>query len=78
MVNIDQGQALDVPLHTSYLSTVQPVTPSLTQGTQVYEAAAKDQAPEDALRRPLVHQSAFKQCTGEAIYVDDLPAVEGE
>lgn len=27
--------------------------------------------------KPLVHLSAFKQATGEAIYVDDIPKHEG-
>ena len=28
--------------------------------------------------RPLVHASAFKQATGEAIYCDDIPRIAGE
>lgn len=38
----------------------------------------KNQPPTDLIGRPLVHASAFKQATGEAIYCDDIPRVAGE
>ena len=28
--------------------------------------------------RPLVHASAFKQASGEAVYCDDIPSAKGE
>lgn len=36
------------------------------------------QTEEDPIGRPLVHASAFKQATGEAVYVDDLPPFVNE
>lgn len=38
----------------------------------------KDQPTIDLIGRPLVHASAFKQATGEAIYCDDIPRINGE
>ncbi|XP_048259665.1 xanthine dehydrogenase/oxidase-like [Haliotis rufescens] len=56
----------------------QDVTQGLSEGVQLYQAVAPEQDPDDAVGRPLVHTSALQQTTGEAIYVDDLPKVEGE
>lgn len=38
----------------------------------------KDQKETDLVGRPLVHASAFKQATGEAIYCDDIPQFSEE
>ncbi|CAG9769816.1 unnamed protein product [Ceutorhynchus assimilis] len=46
-----------------------------SQYFQVYPNAEKS---NDTLQRPLVHLSAFKQATGEAIYVDDMPKFDDE
>ncbi|XP_064601293.1 LOW QUALITY PROTEIN: xanthine dehydrogenase/oxidase-like [Liolophura sinensis] len=46
--------------------------------TQVFEQVSTDQNPMDPVGRPLIHQSAYKQATGEAIYIDDMPRTEGE
>ncbi|KAK7104188.1 xanthine dehydrogenase/oxidase-like isoform X2 [Littorina saxatilis] len=73
-----QNLAPDIPLQSSYLSATQPMERDLPRGTQVYESVTPDQPAEDALHRPLVHQSAYKQTSGEAVYVDDMPLVEGE
>lgn len=32
----------------------------------------------DPIGRPLVHASALKQATGEAVYVDDMPTFSNE
>ncbi|XP_067680728.1 xanthine dehydrogenase/oxidase-like [Haliotis asinina] len=56
----------------------QDITRGVSEGVQLYQDVAADQDPGDAVGRPLVHTSALQQTTGEAIYVDDLPKVEGE
>ena len=33
---------------------------------------------DDVVGRPLVHLSAAKQTTGEAVYVDDMPPYAGK
>ena len=35
------------------------------------------QPDSDAVGRPLTHLSALKQTTGEAVYVDDIPHMDG-
>uniref|UniRef100_A0A672VAW8 Aldehyde oxidase 1 n=1 Tax=Strigops habroptila TaxID=2489341 RepID=A0A672VAW8_STRHB len=37
-----------------------------------------DQSPQDPVGRPIMHQSGIKHATGEAVYIDDLPSVDGE
>ncbi|PVD25794.1 hypothetical protein C0Q70_13454 [Pomacea canaliculata] len=63
-------------LDSHYLSSLQPLERSLPRGSQVYEAVQEGQSPDDALHRPLVHQSAYKQASGEAVYLDDIPVSE--
>lgn len=36
------------------------------------------QPPQDPVGRPVMHQSGIKHATGEAVYIDDLPCVDGE
>lgn len=36
------------------------------------------QSPQDPVGRPIMHQSGIKHATGEAVYVADLPSVDGE
>lgn len=38
----------------------------------------QSQSPQDPVGRPIMHQSGIKHATGEAIYIDDLPSVDGE
>ncbi|XP_070199819.1 xanthine dehydrogenase/oxidase-like [Littorina saxatilis] len=73
-----QNQALDVLKEASHVSATQPMKRELAHGTQVFEAVTPDQPLEDAVHRPLVHQAAYKQTTGEAVYVDDIPTSQGE
>ncbi len=36
------------------------------------------QSFSDPVGRPNVHQAALQQATGEAVYYDDIPSVQGE
>lgn len=36
------------------------------------------QSEVDPIGRPIIHKSAYKQTTGEAVYVDDLPPYTNE
>ncbi|MPC97127.1 Xanthine dehydrogenase [Portunus trituberculatus] len=49
---------------------------------QYTEPASSQVSPEqsktDPIGRPIVHTSAFKQVTGEAVYVDDIPPFANE
>lgn len=48
------------------------------QSAQFYEKVPEDQASHDPVGRPNIHLSAYKQTTGEAIYIDDMPKWKNE
>lgn len=50
----------------------------IPKSTQIYEKVPDNQPNHDPIGRPKVHASAFKQTTGEAIYLDDMPKWENE
>ena len=48
-----------------------------TRGLQFYEEVPASQPADDACGHPMMHQSAMRQATGEAIYCDDVPSYKG-
>lgn len=46
--------------------------------SQCFEIINSDRKISDAVGKPIHHVSALKQATGEAIYCDDIPHIEGE
>lgn len=52
-------------------------TPAL-RSAQLFERVASDQPSHDPIGKPKVHAAALKQATGEAIYTDDIPRMDGE
>lgn len=50
----------------------------IPKSTQIYEKVDDHQPNHDAVGRPKLHVSAFKQTTGEAVYIDDMPKWENE
>uniref|UniRef100_A0AAX7VVT5 Xanthine dehydrogenase n=1 Tax=Astatotilapia calliptera TaxID=8154 RepID=A0AAX7VVT5_ASTCA len=55
------------------LSLYHPETPS---SVQIYQVQQSNQ--DDVVGRPIMHLSAMKQATGEAVYCDDVPLYENE
>ncbi|CAN2388442.1 acting on CH or CH2 groups [Pristimantis euphronides] len=49
-----------------------------TSGVQLFQEVPAGQDPEDFVGRPIMHLSAMKQATGEAVYFDDIPHYENE
>ncbi|XP_068088896.1 xanthine dehydrogenase/oxidase isoform X2 [Hyperolius riggenbachi] len=49
-----------------------------TTGVQLFQEVPAGQDPEDYVGRPIMHLSAMKQATGEAVYCDDVPHYENE
>ncbi|XP_078674888.1 xanthine dehydrogenase/oxidase-like [Branchiostoma floridae x Branchiostoma belcheri] len=47
-------------------------------GSQMYQEVPEGQAQEDTVGRPIMHLSALKHATGEAVYTDDMPPLQGE
>ncbi|KAM3585325.1 uncharacterized protein V6R79_014495 [Siganus canaliculatus] len=70
-VDVDQVK----PDCLSAAETYRPETPS---SVQIYQAAPAGQSEVDSVGRPMMHLSALKQATGEAIYCDDVPLYENE
>lgn len=73
-------------IHSLYPTTIQPIPArdldalgeierDLSHGTQEFESS---EAEGDAVGKSVVHLSAVAQCTGEAVYVDDMPKIQGE
>ncbi|CAG9760635.1 unnamed protein product [Ceutorhynchus assimilis] len=48
------------------------------KSSQYFSVVPETQEKHDALARPMVHASAFKQASGEAIYCDDIPRFDRE
>lgn len=48
------------------------------KSSQVFERVPNGQLPGDPVGKPIVHASAYKQASGEAIYCDDIPRFENE
>uniref|UniRef100_A0A3B4H0Y7 xanthine dehydrogenase n=1 Tax=Pundamilia nyererei TaxID=303518 RepID=A0A3B4H0Y7_9CICH len=57
---------------------IQPLPREIQPGLQEFQPVSKDQSNHDAVGRPMMHRSAISQATGEAVYCDDLPKIEGE
>lgn len=50
----------------------------LTCVTCVLQAVPEGRGQDDTVGRPMMHLSALKQATGEAVYCDDVPLYENE
>jgi xanthine dehydrogenase/oxidase len=66
--------------HSEYLldsksvSALQEIPREISRGEQVYQTSKGD----GTVGKPVVHLSASKQVTGEAVYVDDIPKFHNE
>ncbi|RDD44882.1 Xanthine dehydrogenase/oxidase, partial [Trichoplax sp. H2] len=69
---------IEAEIPPSYLSATSVFKKDPTRSIQVFEKPDSNQAQDDALRRPMVHTSALKQTTGEAVYCDDMPTFSNE
>uniref|UniRef100_H3CM91 Xanthine dehydrogenase/oxidase n=1 Tax=Tetraodon nigroviridis TaxID=99883 RepID=H3CM91_TETNG len=66
----------EVPSHC--LSATEVYHPETPSSVQIYQAVPEGQRVEDMVGRPMMHLSALKQATGEAVYCDDVPLYENE
>ncbi|KAM8934726.1 LOW QUALITY PROTEIN: aldehyde oxidase-like [Pelodytes ibericus] len=60
------------------ISALNSFQTSPSENVQIYQNVPADQPTQDPVGRPIVHQSGIKQATGEAVYCDDMPALDGE
>uniref|UniRef100_A0A8C3NMH1 xanthine dehydrogenase n=1 Tax=Geospiza parvula TaxID=87175 RepID=A0A8C3NMH1_GEOPR len=61
-----------------YGSVLQDFKTRMPQSMQIYQDVDPSQSSQDPVGRPVMHQSGIKHATGEAVYIDDLPSVDGE
>merc|ERR1719427_2444474 len=54
------------------------VNPCIMKSHQLFEKAASQQLACDPITRPLPHITAAEHCSGEAVYIDDIPMFENE
>ncbi|XP_060113080.1 aldehyde oxidase-like [Heteronotia binoei] len=66
----------DIP--DNYLSALKPLHSKIPQSIQMYQDVAPGQLAQDSVGRPIMHLAGLKHTTGEAIYCDDLRAVDEE
>ncbi|XP_052532366.1 aldehyde oxidase [Tympanuchus pallidicinctus] len=61
-----------------YESVLENFQTKMPQSIQIFQNVELSQSPQDPVGRPIMHQSGIKHATGEAVYVDDIPSVDGE
>ncbi|XP_069839456.1 aldehyde oxidase-like isoform X2 [Dendropsophus ebraccatus] len=72
-------QALDhLDPNNTDISALKTFDSTPSKHIQTYQNVPEDQPDHDPVGRPIMHMSGIKQATGEAIYTDDMPPVEGE
>ncbi|KAL1122173.1 hypothetical protein AAG570_003578 [Ranatra chinensis] len=71
-----EGTKIDIP--PSYKSGETKLRNLTPESSQYFTVIPSEQEKTDLVGRPIVHKSAFKQATGEAVYCDDMPRFEGE
>ena len=49
----------------------------MVESSQWFEVSPEADCPNSALRQPVVHESAYKHASGEAIYIDDVAPRQG-
>ncbi|KAK2857221.1 hypothetical protein Q5P01_005956 [Channa striata] len=63
---------------SGFLSATDVYRPQTPSSVQIYQAVPDGQRQDDVVGRPMMHLSALKQATGEALYCDDMPLFENE
>ncbi|KAK8381248.1 hypothetical protein O3P69_008249 [Scylla paramamosain] len=69
---------LVAPLTHDEQLAVSPHQYTEPSSSQLFQRVSPGQSQIDPIGRPIVHTSAFKQTTGEAVYIDDMPPFVNE
>nr|XP_006117996.1 aldehyde oxidase isoform X1 [Pelodiscus sinensis] len=72
----DPHQYPNIP--EKYGSALQDFQTQMPQTEQIYQKVNPEQLPRDPVGRPVMHQAGIKHATGEALYCDDIRAVDEE
>ncbi|XP_057685582.1 xanthine dehydrogenase/oxidase isoform X2 [Corythoichthys intestinalis] len=74
-----RGQGLNVEeVRSDFLSATEIYNQEIPSSVQIYQEVPPSQNQDDVLGHPVMHLSALKQATGEAVYCDDIPLFENE
>ncbi|KAJ8399470.1 hypothetical protein AAFF_G00411820 [Aldrovandia affinis] len=65
-------------LRPDYASAIELFHKDPPSSVQIFQAVPPGQNKIDVVGHPIVHLSALKQATGEAVYCDDIPHYENE
>uniref|UniRef100_A0A8L0DPJ2 Xanthine dehydrogenase/oxidase n=1 Tax=Oncorhynchus mykiss TaxID=8022 RepID=A0A8L0DPJ2_ONCMY len=71
-------QKLAKGVRDDYISATEIYHQTSPSSVQIFQAVPDGQKEEDVVGRPMMHLSALKQATGEAVYCDDIPLYENE
>ncbi|XP_073682885.1 xanthine dehydrogenase/oxidase isoform X1 [Garra rufa] len=85
-LTVQHKLALDLQMEGLTVEDVRPECATATElfqldspsSVQLYQAVPAGHNSEDVVGQPIMHLSALKQATGEAIYCDDIPCYENE
>ncbi|KAA0711294.1 Xanthine dehydrogenase/oxidase [Triplophysa tibetana] len=85
-LTVQQKLALDLQKEGIVVEHIRPDYASVTElfqidspsSVQLYQAVPSGENGEDVVGHPVMHLSALKQATGEAVYCDDIPCYENE
>nr|CAD7423911.1 unnamed protein product [Timema monikensis] len=72
------SEDLGLKLPAKYQSATTGFHTKPTKSSQYFRVAPPGQRADDPVGRTIVHKSAEKQATGEAVYCDDIPHYENE
>ncbi|XP_006889201.1 PREDICTED: aldehyde oxidase-like [Elephantulus edwardii] len=73
---IDPQKFPDIP--EKFVSALEDFPIETPQGLQMFQCVDPHQSPQDPVGHPVMHKSAIKHTTGEAVYCDDIPPVADE
>ncbi|XP_040828095.1 aldehyde oxidase 4 [Ochotona curzoniae] len=73
---MDSQKFPDIP--ETYMSALEDFPIETPQGIQMFQCVDPNQSLQDPVGHPIMHQSAIKHATGEAVFVDDMPPVDQE
>uniref|UniRef100_A0A671G271 Aldehyde oxidase n=1 Tax=Rhinolophus ferrumequinum TaxID=59479 RepID=A0A671G271_RHIFE len=73
---MDPQKFPDIP--EKFMSALEDFPIETPQGIQMFQCVDPRQPPQDPVGHPVMHQSAIKHATGEAVYIDDMPPIAQE
>ncbi|XP_037066290.1 aldehyde oxidase 4 isoform X2 [Peromyscus leucopus] len=73
---MDPQKFPDIP--GKFVSALDDFPIETPKGIQMFQCVDPSQPQQDPVGHPVMHQSAIKHTTGEAIFVDDMPPVDQE